>query len=465
MNKYKYLATNTFVFFISKFSSKILVVLLLPLYTSVLSPSEYGISDLINTTVNLFYIILTLMVAEGVLRFSFDKNYEKAQIFVVGLLFVFASSITLGLGIITVIKLNKVQIFNNYWIHFFLLYLFYSLNNLLANFMRGLEKIKLIAITGIVGTIVTVMSNILLLLVFKYGIYGYLTSMILSNMAVSIVYFLFGKAYRYLKFRRINKHLINEIIKYSTPIVVIQISWWVNSAIDRYIVALLLGPSETGLLSLAHKIPSILTVFTSVFMQAWKLSAIKEYDSESSRQFFSKILNLYNSVLVVVGALIIAFIKPISSLIFKSSFLSAWYLVPVFILAFVINSISTFLGAFYIANKDTKSLAFSTVIGAMIHVFLNFVLIKKVGTIGAGIATVISYFIISTIRVVQVEKVMRLHFEYARIISSYILLVILIIYALNTNMIATTFTLLALIMINKAHIIDFFRAGILYLRR
>ncbi len=462
MSKYKYLATNTLVFFISKFSSKILVFLLLPLYTSVLSTSEYGISDLMNTSVSLFYIILTLMVAESVLRFSFDKNYEKAQIFSTGLFFILVSSILMGLGIIIANKINKIKIFDGYWLHYFLLYVFYSLDNLLANFIRGLEKIKLIALAGVVGTIVTVISNIFLLVVFKYGIYGYLTSMILSHVVVSVAYLVFGRAYRYIDFKIINKNLIIEMIKYSTPIVVVQISWWINSAIDRYIVALLLGTSETGLLSLAHKIPSMLTVFTSVFMQAWKLSAIKEYESESSRQFYSKILNLYNSVLIIAGAFIIAFIKPISSLIFKSEFSSAWYLAPVFILAFVINGISAFLGTFFIANKNTKSLAYSTLIGAGVNIILNFVLIKRVGTFGAGISTAISYFIISIIRIVQVEKKMHLNLEYARIITSYILLVVLIKYVLNTNIIIIGFILSLLLMINKKHILDFLGKAILH---
>ena len=61
MNKYKYLAKNTLVFFIGSFASKILVFLLLPLYTSVLSTSEYAISDLMNTSVNLLNMVLTLM--------------------------------------------------------------------------------------------------------------------------------------------------------------------------------------------------------------------------------------------------------------------------------------------------------------------------------------------------------------------------------------------------------------------
>ena len=428
MNKYKYLAKNTIVFFIGSFTSKILVFLLLPLYTSVLTTSEYAISDLMSTSVNLLNIVLTLMISEAVLRFSIENRYKKSEVLSVGIIFIVVSSIILGFGILVISKLNAIEIFEGYWIKFFLLYLTYSANHLFAGFIRGIEKVKLIAITGVIGTIVTVVLNIVLLVVFKYGINGYITSMIVSNFVICLIYIFFGKIYKYVNIKALNKDLIFEMVRYSAPIVITQVAWWINSAIDRYMVTWLMGTSETGLLSAAHRIPSILTVFTGIFMQAWKLSAIKEYESESSQMFFSKMLNTYNALLVVAGGFVIAFIKPISGLIFKGDFASAWYLVSPFILAFVINGVSAFLGTFYIANKDTKSLMKSTLIGATINIILNYILIKKVGTIGAGIATAISYFVVSRIRIIQVKRKINLHVEFRKLNFSYLLLTILAVF-------------------------------------
>lgn len=425
MNKYKYLAKNTIVFFIGSFTSKILVFLLLPLYTTVLTTSEYAISDLMTTSVNLLYMILTMMISEAVLRFSIDKNYDKSEVLSIGTVFIAISSLILGCSVIIASKINLIELFDGYWMHFFLLYFFYSLNHLFAGFIRGLEKVRLIAITGVIGTIVTVVSNILLLVIFKYGISGYLASMILSNAFICFVYLIFGKVYKYISIKSFDSSLMLEMIRYSSPIIITQVAWWINSATDRYMVTWLLGVSETGLLSVAHRLPSVLTIFTSIFMQAWKLSAIKEYHSESSQLFFSKMLNLYNALLIIAGAIVIAFIKPISSIIFRGDFVSAWYLVPPFILAFVINSISAFLGTFYIANRNTKALMNSTLVGALLNIVLNFVLIKQVGAIGPGIATVISYFVISIIRTVQVKQQMKLQIEFKRIILSYILLILL----------------------------------------
>jgi O-antigen/teichoic acid export membrane protein len=461
MNKYRYLAKNTLVFFIGSFTSKILVFLLLPLYTTVLSTAEYAITDLMSTSANLLYMVLTLMISEAVLRFSIEKKYDKSEVLYIGIIFIIVSSFLVGTGILFASRMKFIELFNGYWLQFFLLYFFYSMNQLLAGFMRGIEKITLIAITGVIGTIVTVVTNILLLVVFQWGINGYITSMILANVAICLVYIVFGKVYEYVNIKSFNSKLMIEMTKYSSPIVITEVAWWLNTAADRYMVTWLLGPTETGLLSVAHRLPSVLTIFTSIFMQAWKLSAIKEYESESSQRFFSEMLNLYNALLIVAGATVIVFVKPISALIFRGDFASAWYLVPPFILAFVINGISAFLGTFFIANKNTKILMNSTLVGATVNIVLAYILIKQIGTIGAGIATTVSYLSISIIRTIQVKKQMKLHIEFKRIIPSYLLLILLTAFISMgiKSMPLVIFIVILLFILNLKHIIQITKAG------
>ena len=52
MDKYKKLISNTFIFAVGTFSSKLLVFLLMPLYTRVLTPEDYGV---VNLIVDLIY--------------------------------------------------------------------------------------------------------------------------------------------------------------------------------------------------------------------------------------------------------------------------------------------------------------------------------------------------------------------------------------------------------------------------
>ena len=75
-NSYKKLFSNTIIFAIGSFSSKILVFLLLPIYTTVLSKSEYGTVDLIVQIANFMLPIATLSIAESIIRFGLDKKYK-----------------------------------------------------------------------------------------------------------------------------------------------------------------------------------------------------------------------------------------------------------------------------------------------------------------------------------------------------------------------------------------------------
>lgn len=78
MNKYKKLIGNTVIFAIGSFSSKLLVFLLMPLYTRVLTTSDYGVMDIIVNTSNLLIPIVMVSINEGIIRFGLDRRSARA---------------------------------------------------------------------------------------------------------------------------------------------------------------------------------------------------------------------------------------------------------------------------------------------------------------------------------------------------------------------------------------------------
>lgn len=83
--KYQYLFKNIGLLTVSNFGSKILVFLLLPIYTSVLTTKDYGTYDLFNTTISLLIPILTVNVSEGVLRFALDAQDNEKTLYSLGI--------------------------------------------------------------------------------------------------------------------------------------------------------------------------------------------------------------------------------------------------------------------------------------------------------------------------------------------------------------------------------------------
>ena len=86
--RYKYLADNLALFTISNFVSKILVFLLVPFYTNVLSTADYGIADVMQTTLLLLVPMLTVNMGEAALRYGIDRSDKRSEIFRIGLKYV-----------------------------------------------------------------------------------------------------------------------------------------------------------------------------------------------------------------------------------------------------------------------------------------------------------------------------------------------------------------------------------------
>ena len=141
MGKYKYLFKNIGIMTISNFGTKILSFLMVPLYTNLLSTSEYGTYDLYQTTLFLFVPILSLNIADAIMRFSMDKNQKLEEIIGIAFrIFLKATAVCIVLTVINY-KLNIFKVFNSY-IHFFCIYFAVSLLfDILSQFARGTEKI------------------------------------------------------------------------------------------------------------------------------------------------------------------------------------------------------------------------------------------------------------------------------------------------------------------------------------
>ena len=99
LNKYKKLLSNTAAMTVGQFSSKILSFLLIPLYTSILSTEEYGIYDIIVTTVALLTPFLTLVISEAVLRFAIDNDYDNRYVLTIGV-----TLVVLGSGVLILLS-------------------------------------------------------------------------------------------------------------------------------------------------------------------------------------------------------------------------------------------------------------------------------------------------------------------------------------------------------------------------
>lgn len=400
MNKYKKLVGNSLIFGIGNFSSKLLLILLVPFYTFYLSTSEYGTVDIITTTTNMLVPLISLSIYESVLRFVMDNKSIQSVV---------TNSIAItGIGIfISVVAypiLSYFNILDGLLVFFYMILISQALQSIIAQYTRAIGKIKVYAINGIIRTLTLGISNVLLLIVFKQGINGYLISITVSNI-VSIFFFILNTNFlKNIKIGKLDVNLAKDMLKYSIPLIPNSFMWWIMNTSNRYFILFYKGVEVNGLFAVAYKIPTIITMFTTIFSQAWQLSAIEEYNSEEKSKFYSKIFNYYQSFLFLGVSAILVIIKPLMDFAFAEEYYPSWQYIPFLLLSVLFSSFSGFLGTSYIAAKKTKGVFKTSIIGGILGVILNFIFVPILGGVGAGIATMISFFVIWILRLFDTKK-------------------------------------------------------------
>ena len=273
-DKYKYLVKNTGILTISSFSSRILVFLLVPLYTSILSTAEYGAYDLSITTIQLLLPIFTVNIYDAIMRFYMDAKYSKKDISAIGLKYLVISVLLFAVAIFINYQFGFFGILDSikeYSIYVFVYYIVNLFNQYLTQMAKGNEQVRDIAIAGVINTIVTLTLNLLLLLVFRMGINGFFIAYISGQLSSAIILFFKLHFWQYVSCK-INKQYEKEMLGYSIPLILGTIGWWCNNASDRYVVTYLCGIAANGIYSVAYKIPSILTTMSDKLLSTtyWK---------------------------------------------------------------------------------------------------------------------------------------------------------------------------------------------------
>ena len=397
-SKTGFLVKNAGILTIGNFASKILVFLLVPLYTNVLSTAEYGTYDLAVSTATLLYPILTLNIADGIMRFFMDRTYDHKDIASLGFRYICVSTALFGGGMLLLSRLNLWPDIHGLEQYVFLYYLSYTFQQYLLQIAKGLEQVKDIAVSGVISTVIMLATNITFLLVFRWGLPGFFLANILSQLLAALYLMLRVKLPRLLDLRKKNPALTKAILLYCTPLIANTLGWWVNGTADKYTVAILCGMAANGLLSVAYKIPQIIHVLQNIFIQAWQISAIKEYGDKDTAVFYGRTFTVINLLMCIACAFLIILTKPLAAILYAKDFYTAWQYVPFLIISIVLNCASGLLGPMLSAKRNSKAMMWSAIYGALANIVLNILLVYLIGIQGATIATVISSYVIYAAR-------------------------------------------------------------------
>lgn len=419
MSKQKDLLKNTGIITIGKLSSQIVSFMLLPLYTSVLSTSEYGMVDLLLSYIQLLIPLINLQLDQALFRFLVTKRSDEGECRIVISTMAFFS--ILQLTVYTILFFSIQFFINSPYKWFFLINIIFSVfSSFVSNCARGLGNNVNYSVQSFISVIATVLFNILFLVVFKFGVNGMLMAYGIPG-AISGVYGIISlKCYRYISFRSVDKYRIREYYNYSIPLIPNQLAWWAMKASDKTIINIFVSVAANGLIAVASKFSSAYIMVYNLFNLAWAESVVLHIDDPDGRDYIEDTINMVFAIFSSICFGIIGCMPVVFPLLVNHSYNEAYNLVPIYMISVLFNAVVGLYSAIYVARKDTKAVAATSGIAAGINIIVDVALVGKIGVYAAPVSSAAGFLVVMVYRYFHSRKYIVVNIKNSLLLLSLI---------------------------------------------
>jgi O-antigen/teichoic acid export membrane protein len=422
---YKRLLKDASVYSISSLLARGFSLITVPIYTRILSPSDYGALDLLSYTAMLVVLVMGAALDQAVARFYLDatENSEKKRIASTVLiynLFVFALLIPLVVPLASqlahkwlddqVDETTVVLVFIYIWMHA----IFYIANNQL----RYLFLSKQYALCNIGNTIFSIVLSFVFVVYLKWGVFGVFLGQVIGAGLFALLSLYYARESYALVF---HWKSFKRMLVYSLPLVPGTLAFYLMQYVDRYVINQLTGLYEVGLYGIGARVASLVNLFLMGFQGAWSPIIFKSFREKEAPEKFKVVFNYYLFAVLTILVGLSLFGKEILLLLTTKTFSQGFVVVPLLVLAAILASIGQyFTYGIQIAQKSHFTLFLNSA-SLLINVVLNYVLIPRLGIIGAALATVLSFVFLSVVGMSLSQKLYYVPYRWVNILAAGLL--------------------------------------------
>lgn len=413
---------NSSIYFLGSLANSALGIVLLPLYTKNMSVEDYGVVSSIKVFIAVISIIYTFAIEKSVYRLYFEYKTEEEKKRFFGTVYISIFIFSMGFSAIMFLFDNYVsKIYSD--INF---YPYFALA-IAYTFFNGFSLVPIIyyqivqkPVTYISITISKLVINNLCLIYFVIlndgGAEGYLTGNVAGILIMMPVFLTVMFRTSIMSF---SKKIFKTIMQYSLPLVPSQAASWIIGMSDRVFLEQYHNLNDVGVYSLAYRIGTLTIFFSGSFFKAYNPYFYSIANSEKVQNAKEKLKAANHSFIYIsllFGFFLAFFSKEVIQIFFDERYMAAKSMIPIIALGYVFSQ--TFGGLFNLSiyqNKKTNYILYTTFIGALVNIGLNFLLIPKFGGMGAAYATVLTFLTTFNIRYYFVKKSYLIPFEWGKI--------------------------------------------------
>jgi O-antigen/teichoic acid export membrane protein len=418
------LATTGAAYTAASILSKVIAVVLLPLYTRYLTPADYGAAEVMFAAVVSASIIVRFGLIEAVLRFYYRDDERPREVVASSFAALFwLSTIAAAIALpfaqpisealldgspaemarIHATQLAQIAI-GGLWV--------LTMSEFLLTLFRLEERARAYFVTTILNVLGTIALTVVLVVGAGEGARGLLLGSYAGGAVTVLV--LIGLQWRSLSLR-FDRALLRRLFRFGLPTMPAEVSLYALNFVDRIIIVRSVGLAEAGLYSLAVKFAQAINVIVRGFQLAWPPLAYSIRDDDEARGAYATIVTLFvaGCAFVVTGMWL--FSRWIVRLLAAPKFFDSYEAVGLISTAVTLYALYLVLVVILGRTGRTEFNLPATLAALAVNIALNLLLVPSLGIVGAGLALVASYVVVLALMYVFTQRLFPVPYEWGRL--------------------------------------------------
>ncbi|HRE10456.1 MAG TPA: polysaccharide biosynthesis C-terminal domain-containing protein [Ignavibacteria bacterium] len=414
---------ETLIYGLSTYIQKFIGVFLLPLYTALLTPEDYGILDLLGTVAIISIYLVVSGTDSSLSYYYFRKEHLKERpVMVSSTLFIritFAAAAFILVGALSH-KLTFLIFGKDYSLFLILTGISLAVQSIYSFFtdlIRFEKRPWIFTWVSVSNLLINIGLNIYFILILKKGVWGAIMASVICYgiMAAFTIYYVFSRYGIHFSFSWAKK-----ILAYGSPLIGTAFAVWILTTTDRYFLAHYRNIADIGIYAVGFKLASFLGLVSGALQMAWSPYAMDIQYEPNAKKIYAKVFFIY----FVVNILAVFFISMFSIDLLKVFTQPAYYSAKA-VVPFLCMSVVFFSGYFIVSigiavTKKAQHTIWITLTAAAVNIAMNFLLTPAIGAVGAALSIMSANFLIFVLTLSVSQKLYPVNYGYITVAALFL---------------------------------------------
>jgi len=419
MSNIKKTATHASIYMVGVLIGRLVSFIMLPIYTRNLTPSDYGILELLTMTVDIVAVVVGVGISNGIFKFYYDYDTKADKNVVISTAFMLVILLYSIATIICILNSNyfAALLFDGrYSLAVSLVFgaMFFQICiQIPMVYLRARQRPFLFVTISFLRLIVQLSLNIYFIVYLKKGVMGAVWAEFFTTI-------LFGIILSSLTFKEVginfHKDKARKLIRFGAPFIITNIGAFILTFSDRYFLKMFCDLKDVGIYSLGYKIGFLLSFLVSrPFNNIWEAQRFEVIKQKNYIETFNQMLLGYSVVLFTTGLCLSLFSRDLFRIMSSPEYLYAYKVVPIIVLAYVVQGLTGFFNFGNYYKGKSMNITYGTFLAVAIILILSFALIPKYYTLGAAVATLIAFLFRLAYIYYSSQKEFKMNYNLARV--------------------------------------------------